>query len=100
MENTVYYFTGTGNSLAIAKNIGKVINNCNIVSIAKNISNVNELQPKGIVGFVFPVFYCGIPKIVKAFLENINLSEAYYVYVIAVYGADLGNAGCIHQIKI
>jgi len=99
MENTIYYFTGTGNSLKIAKDLCSKLNNCNVVSIAKNISEMNMFKPKGIVGFVFPVFYCGIPKIVKDFMENIDLSNASYVFITAVYGAFLGNAGCISQGK-
>ena len=99
MENTIYYFTGTGNSLKIAKDLSEKLDNCNVVSIAKNISNVDTFNPKGIVGFIFPVFYCGMPKIVKDFMENIDLSNTSYVYIIAVYGKSLGNAGCIRQGK-
>jgi len=99
MENTIYYFTGTGNSLKIAKDLSEKLDNCNVVSIAKNISKVNTFNPKDIVGFIFPVFYCGMPKIVKDFMENINLSNTSYVFIIAVYGANLGNAGCINQGK-
>jgi len=99
MENSIFYFTGTGNSLKIAKDMGNKLSNCNIVSIAKNYSNVNVLEPKGIVGFVFPVFYCGLPKIVDEFINKINLSNASYVFVIAVYGATGGNGGCSQQSK-
>ena len=99
IEKTIYYFTGTGNSLKIAKDLSGKLGNCNIVSIAKNIANVNMLSPKEIVGFVFPVFYCGMPKIVKEFIQKINLSSTSYIFLIAVYGANLGNAGCIHQGK-
>ena len=99
MENAIFYFTGTGNSLKIAKDIGNNISNCNVISIAKNYSNVNDLNPTGIVGFVFPVFYCGFPKIVDEFMNKINLSNTSYVFIIAVYGADGGNGGCGQQAK-
>jgi len=97
MENSIFYFTGTGNSLKIAKDIGNKISNCNIISIAKNNSNVNLLKPTGIVGFVFPVFYCGFPKIVAEFLNKIDLSNTSYVFIVAVYGATGGNGGCRQQ---
>jgi ferredoxin/flavodoxin len=101
MTNVIYYFTGTGNSLKIAKDIIEKSNipNFNIVSIAKNISNVQTFKPDGIVGFVFPVYYCGIPKIVSDFLKKIDLSNTQYVFIVAAYGSTGGNAGCIHQSK-
>jgi ferredoxin/flavodoxin len=101
MANTMFYFTGTGNSLKVAKDIIEISNipDFNIVSIAKNISNVKNIKPEGIVGFVFPVYYYGIPKIVSEFLENIDLKNASYIFVVAGYGASGGNGGCLHQAK-
>ena len=97
----LFYFTGTGNSLKIAKDIAEISNSSNydIISIAKNISNVHSFIPKNIVGFIFPVYYCGIPKIVNEFMKCIDLSNASYVFIIALYGATGGNGGCIHQAK-
>jgi flavodoxin len=99
MESTIYYFTGTGNSLKISKDLGEKLKKSNIISIAKNIEKANELKPEGIVGFVFPIFFCGIPQIVNKFIKEINLSNASYKYIISVYGATAGNAGCIRQAK-
>lgn len=99
MENTIYYFTGTGNSLKIAKDMGNKLKNTKVVSISRNISIVENLKPTGIVGFVFPVYYCGIPQIVDTFLNKINLSNTIYTFVIAVFAANGGNAGCINQAK-
>jgi ferredoxin/flavodoxin len=97
----MFYFTGTGNSLKVAKDIIETSNipDFNIVSIAKNISNVKNIVPEGIVGFVFPVYYCGIPKIVREFLKNIDLTNASYIFIVAGFGASGGNGGCIHQAK-
>jgi ferredoxin len=101
MSNSIFYFTGTGNSLKIAKDLSAELKTSddNIISIAKNASNVQSFNPNGNVGFIFPVYYCGIPKIVNDFMENINLSNASYIYVIALYGATGGNGGCLHQAK-
>ena len=101
MANTIFYFTGTGNSLKTAKDIAKKTNtpDCNIVSIAKNISNIQTLNPQNVVGIIFPVYYCGIPKIVNEFLEKIDLSNACYLFIVALYGSTNGNGGCIHQAK-
>lgn len=97
MKNTIFYFTGTGNSLQIAKLIATNLQDCKIVSISKNIKSINTLQLDGRVGFVFPVYYCGLPEIVREFLSNITLTNTDYTYMIATYGKTGGNAGCLSQ---
>jgi ferredoxin/flavodoxin len=101
MDNIIFYFTGTGNSLKIAKDIidKTGMPDWNNVSIAKSISDVQSYSPKGIVGFVFPVYYCGIPQIVCDFIKKIDLSNTLYTFVVATYGATGGNGGCLHQAK-
>ena len=102
MTNSLFYFTGTGNSLKVAKDIIEKTKELdwNIISIAKNIPNSGAFRPENIVGFVFPVYYCGIPKIVDEFMKNIDLSKASYIFVVALYAVTaLGNGGCIHQSK-
>ena len=36
METTIYYFTGTGNSLKIAKDLSQQLEGAEIVQISKN----------------------------------------------------------------
>lgn len=99
--STIFYFTSTGNCLKIAKDISRDINipSCNVTSIAKSLPIASLLKPTGIVGFVFPVYYAGMPLIVKDFLEQIDLTNANYTFVVAAYAKTTGNAGCLHQTK-
>ena len=97
MKNTIFYFTGTGNSLQVAKLIAANLQDYKIVSISKNIKSINTLQTEGRVGFIFPVYYCGLPQIVREFLSNITLANADYIYMIATYGKTGGNGGCLSQ---
>ncbi|MGL5435481.1 MAG: EFR1 family ferrodoxin [Lachnospiraceae bacterium] len=97
MQHTVYYFTGTGNSLSLAKNIAKECGNVVIQGIAPQWEQAKTLMPKGIVGFVFPIYYCGIPQIVRQFMKEVNLSATDYIYVVCTYGTFSGNAGGLSQ---
>lgn len=99
MQHTIYYFTGTGNSLSLAKNIAKECGNAEIQSIASQWKQARTLIPKGIVGFVFPIYYCGIPQIVRQFIKEINLSSTNYIYVACAYGTTSGNAGGLSQTR-
>lgn len=98
LDHTIFYFTGTGNSLNVACDIAS-IEEASVVSIAKSIKHVTDFIPKGKVGFVFPVYYCGLPQIVHEFISKITLEKVDYVYIVATYGANGGNGGCITQTK-
>ena len=52
MTNTIFCFTGTGNSLKVAKDIAAGVENSSIVSIAASIDIITELAPQGAVGFL------------------------------------------------
>jgi ferredoxin/flavodoxin len=77
----VYYFSGTGNSLAVARDIAKGIDR-KLVPIASLIG-AKSIKPKSdVLGLVFPVYYatndCGIPLIVGRFVGKLeNLSSKY-----------------------
>jgi len=99
MNNTIFYFTGTGNSLKLAKDIAAKVDNSNIISMAKNMDKISEISPQGAVGFVFPIYYFGLPQLVKEFVSSVNLSNASYIYIVCSYGKTLGKGGCISQTR-
>jgi ferredoxin len=91
VENIVFYFSGTGNSLHVAKSISKELENCDIISMAKPFNPIKQYDN---IGFIYPTYYFGMPKRVVEFVENIKLNNnknAYY-YSITTYGGLAGNA--------
>lgn len=99
MKNTIFYFTGTGNSLKVAKDISANLQNSELLSMAANHQKVLSLAPHGAVGFVFPVYYTGLPRLVEEFISSINLTNVDYIYMVCTYGHPGGNSGCISQGK-
>jgi flavodoxin len=91
MVNIVFYFSGTGNSLYVAKSISKELGNCEIVSMAKPFDSIKQYDS---VGFIYPTYYFGLPKIVIEFVENLKLNnnKNAYFYSITTYGGLAGNA--------
>lgn len=78
----IFYFTATGNSLAVAKKLsGELI----------SIPQVKGRQTfkDDVIGVVFPTYGCTVPPIVRKFLESMKL-EADYTFAIATYGMDKG----------
>ena len=95
----MFYFTGTGNSLKVTKDIAAGVEGAKLMSMASNIKKASDLAPQGAIGFVFPVYYCGLPQLVRAFISTVDLNRASYLYLVCTYGATGGNAGCISQTK-
>ncbi|MDR2814413.1 MAG: EFR1 family ferrodoxin [Prevotellaceae bacterium] len=93
MENIVFYFSGTGNSLRVAKTLIQELGSGEIVSMAKP-GSYSLIKQYDTIGFVHPVYYWGLPKRVTEFIENIALgnNKGAYYYSIATYGGFVGNA--------
>jgi len=82
MESTIYFFTGTGNSLKIAKDVAENLGDCELIPIAKVWQKENLTSESKKIGFVFPLYYSGLPKIVYDFIEKIDLSRSEYFFAI------------------
>lgn len=78
----IYYFSGTGNSLQVAKLLKRYILSDEIKLISMDLkSRGKDIKTSGKkVGFIFPV-YCGdIPKKIKEYLKNIDIKSAEYIF--------------------
>lgn len=81
MKTTLYYFTGTGNSLWAARELARHIPDTELVPIAKLIHDDGEIiAPEGRIGFVFPVYIGGPPLIVSDFAHKVNLDAADEIF--------------------
>ena len=79
-KNIIFYFSGTGNSLKVSKDFAESLGDCECVSMAKlhTLSGGYER-----IGFVYPIYFCGLPGVVKRFIENLDISENKDTYFFA-----------------
>lgn len=85
MKTSLFFFSSTGNSLIVAKDIAAKLPETQIFSIPRIIDQEIDLNVDN-VGIVFPVYFAGVPRIVNHFLEKIDLSKAKYVFAICTCG--------------
>ena len=85
MKTQIYYFTGTGNSLAIAKELCNRLNECELISIPHELKQNRIVSDSEKVGFIFPLHYAGLPKIVFDFMNKIDVSNSDYFFSIITY---------------
>jgi ferredoxin len=91
MGNIIFYFSGTGNSFKVAKTLVKELGNEEIVSMARP-EKYKLTKQYDTVGFVYPVYYWGLPKRVVKFITNIIFeNKTAYYYSVATYGGIIGN---------
>lgn len=95
MKHVVFFFSGTGNSLTVVKEIEKTGATAISMSAVINSQIVCNAEK---VGFVFPVYYLGLPKIVNEFISKLTLSNAKYIYTVYTMGWNL-RGGVLRQMK-
>ena len=95
MRIVIYYFTGTGNSLAAAKKIAAVLGDCEIVPIASLANTPGAIAPEaGQIGIVCPVYFSGLPAMVTALAKRLDTAPAGYLFVVVTHGGGGGAAVC------
>lgn len=94
MRVTLYYFSGTGNSLYVAKELKRLLPEAEAVPILslKDRRQMYSL-PAGAVGFVYPIYMNALPKPVKTFIDRCDFSSVNSVFAVATHGGFPGKAG-------
>jgi len=85
MSGQIYYFTGTGNSLAVARRLAE-----NLDAVLINIASLNNetsVTPHAdSVGIVSPVYHGNLPLIVSRFVDKLTSLKSIYIYAVCTYG--------------
>lgn len=89
METKIYFFSGTGNSRYIAYKLSKLLGNTHITDISKETKDMILPNTKRI-GFVFPVYASGVPRIVADFIKKMKFDGSEEIFVISNYAGEEG----------
>lgn len=91
MKTEIYYFSGTGNSLVVAKDIARRTNG-KLISIPTMMDNYTIQIDADIIGIVFPTYYepyGGVPLIVRKFARKLEKINSKYLLPSAHMGVVL-----------
>jgi ferredoxin len=92
MNSEIYYFSGTGNSLYVTRELQKRIPESNLIPIVRLLGNDMIKTSADTVGFVFPNFCLTIPIPVHEFLIKVDLASAQYLFAICTRGGSQSEA--------
>jgi len=88
----IYYFSGTGNSIAVSRELANHFESVELKPIAAFAGDAAIEDDSEVVGFVVPTYYMDIPDIVKAFVSRLRLRSDAYVFAAVHYGLTPGRA--------
>lgn len=93
MHTTIYYFTGTGNSLKIARDIAHRMPDCELRHMAAALRDAGGSRiAADKLGIVFPVYVEGLPRIVERCVRSLEISPQTYIFAVANYGGSAGGS--------
>jgi len=82
MSTEIYYFSGTGNSLHVARELQKRIPETRLIPMV-SLLNDDVIEAKGeTIGFVFPIHLSSTPDPVRRFLKKIDLKTTQYIFAV------------------
>jgi len=100
MKTTIYYFTGTGNSLKVAKDLSENLEDCELMPVPRIWRKERLVSTSEKVGFIFPLYYYGLPKIIHEFANKIDLDKSRYFFAVITRAGDENGAPLIQLEKI
>ena len=86
----IYYFTGVGNSRYVAQRIAQALGD----TVAFMPEHIPATVPDNgePVGFVFPVYFWGIPTVVDRFARQLTIEGSHYTFTVLTPSGSSGDA--------
>lgn len=81
----IYYFSGTGNSLAVARDVARQLN-AEVIPVAPLVERESIDSGADIIGFVFPIYDFKPPRVVDSFISRLANIDTKYLFGICTYG--------------
>ena len=85
----ILYFSGTGNSLAIARRIAEAIDD-QVLPLTEAVQQ--DLTNEQRIGLVFPTYDFNMPPAVRTLVPQLKISPNAYVFAVTTCGAQAGNS--------
>ena len=97
MMSVIFYFSGTGNSLDVAKQVAAVLKDCRLETIQAYLAKPYQVQDE-IMGIVSPVFSASLPPYVQDFLAKLEASPRYAFGLVTMGGMQGRALKCLQEL--
>lgn len=96
MKTTIYYYTATGNSLALARGLAEGLGGATVAPISAHRAERHKPGAER-VGLVFPIYAWGPPRTVEEFVASLDPEGVRYFFAVASCGGTA--AGTLPKIR-
>lgn len=90
MNTALIYFTGTGNSLAVAILLAPQLSGATIHSVKEMLDRSSFALDVEACGLIFPVYCQDAPEILIRMVRRLHLPTEAYIFAIATHNGDVG----------
>jgi len=97
MTSVIYWFSGTGNSLHAAKRLAEHLDDCRLRPMTEALAEGGVEPKESRVGLVFPMYFEGLPKIVRRFCGKLRTDGVEYVFGLVTSGG--GPSWALHDLR-
>ena len=94
MKTTIYYCTGTGNSLWAARKLAAELKEAKVASMRRSKPEAADAEA---IGLAFPVHVWGLPSRVIDFVNKLPVGKSKYYFALGVNAGQV--AGTLNQLK-
>ena len=88
-ENIIYCYSGSGHCLDMAKKIGKILGDTDIVMM-RSFPAITDARDAKRVGFIFSCMAGGLPGDVESYIKAIQIAPGAYTFAVEQYAGYLG----------
>lgn len=81
-DSIIYYFSGTGNSLYVARELKRRMPDSYLQPVLSSNKIENIAPQSERIGLVFPIYLSSIPGPIRTFIDNINMQPDQYIFAI------------------
>lgn len=85
MSTEIYYFSGSGNSLAVAKDVATKLN-ADLTPIMSVINQKSINSEADLIGIVFPIYDFKPPQFMEEFISKIENIQSKHIFAICTFG--------------
>lgn len=92
-RTVIFYFTGTGNSMAVARKLARLLEDTEIVPLLKEDAEACIKTDTERIGLLYPIYMNAVPRVVAQFIRRLKPLTGCYYFGVATHGGRPGMSG-------
>jgi len=92
LKNVIFYFSGTGNNLSVARHIANRLKDTEIIHVSNLEDTLAREESYERIGFTFPIYYLHMPGAMKEIISKVKFKVDQYIFGVSAHAGNSGMA--------